>query len=30
VFGGLAALVGIYIILDSISNKKKLEQQETV
>ena len=27
VFGGLAALVGIYVILDSISNKKKLELQ---
>ena len=27
VFGGLAALVGIYVILDSISTRKKLEQQ---
>ena len=26
VFGGLAALVGIYVILDSISHKKYLEQ----
>ena len=27
VFGTLASLVGLYVILDSISNKKKLEQQ---
>jgi len=27
VFGALASLVGLYVILDSISNKKKLEQQ---
>jgi len=27
VFGVLASLVGLYVILDSISNKKKLEQQ---
>ena len=26
-FGALASLVGLYVILDSISNKKKLEQQ---
>jgi len=28
VFGGLAALVGIYVILDSISHKKKLQFQQ--
>ena len=27
VFGGLASLVGIYVIFDSISNRKKLKQQ---
>ena len=27
VFGALASLVGLYVILDSISTKKKLEQQ---
>jgi len=27
VFGGLAALVGIYVILDSIANRKRLELQ---